>query len=48
MGNQTQRTMPSHKYKTLDIAGKSRKEVGDVGERFVCDTIPCQTTISVA
>ena len=43
MGNQTQRTMPSHKYKTLDIAGKSRKEVGYVGERFVCNTIPCQT-----
>lgn len=31
------------KYKTLDIAGKSRKKVGDAGEDFVCAHIPCQT-----
>jgi len=29
--------------KKLDIAGKSRKEVGDIGEHFVCDHLPCQT-----
>jgi len=31
------------KYKKLDIAGKSKKEVGDAGEEFVCAHLPCQT-----
>lgn len=31
------------KHKKLDIACKSKKEVGDSGEKFVCEHLPCQT-----
>jgi hypothetical protein len=31
------------KHKKLDIACKSKKEVGDAGEKFVCEHLPCQT-----
>ena len=27
----------------IDIAGKSKKKVGDAGEKFVCEKLPCQT-----